>query len=100
MLRLRYSLLYAVPLAFMLHTAWATTCSVFCPDGHSVPIGDCDAELTYDPCGRGGGGGGGGGYTPPPGPTPQQIKERREAKDSLEASQDADDKGVSAYQRG
>lgn len=41
-------------------------------------------------------------YTPsqPAGPSPQEIKARKEAKDMREAAEDEDDKGVDAYKRG
>lgn len=47
-------------------------------------------------------GDGGGGYVPPAytGPTPEELRRLREAKDSREAAQDAEDRGVDAYEKG
>jgi tetratricopeptide (TPR) repeat protein len=41
-------------------------------------------------------------YVPPPysGPTPEELRRLREAKDSGEAAQDAEDHGVAAYEKG
>jgi hypothetical protein len=46
-------------------------------------------------------GGGGESYTPGPvGPSPQELKRQREAKDLNEAADDANDKGVDFYNKG
>lgn len=67
------------------------TCSARCPDGSMSPVYNCNSNS--DPCARAA-------PNAPVGPSKEELNRRREAKDSQEAADDAEDKGEEFYTKG
>src|SRR2546427_304647 len=65
-----------------------------------VCVAKQDQNGNMHPCSWNPGGGPGGSSSVPSGPSPAELKRQREEKDLHEAADDADDRGVEAYERG
>jgi len=67
------------------------TCSARCPDGSMSPVYNCNSNS--DPCARAA-------PNVPAGPSKEELNKRREAKDTQEAADDAENKGEEFYAKG
>jgi tetratricopeptide (TPR) repeat protein len=88
--------------AFVLPAASQTTppascANIHCPNGRTVA---CPSAHPSDAQVRAACGMGGAGISAPAGPTAEELRAAHEAKDSREAADDANDKGVDAYKAG